>query len=322
MPERPAGVPVAAVMRPMLAEPLGVVEPAPRDAARGRDPAGRVATGRAGRHQPLDLGERRREPLVLGGDAVRLAAAVACAAAARPDDEHELPARRDRARRPPRPRARRACPRTIASWSLVSSRQTAAGRVAAAGRGQVRERRRDPPGRLVDDGATLVGRDPGQPLAALAPRARQEALERPARPGHARSGDRRQHGRGARERHDRAALGRPRRDELAARVADRRRPGIGHEREVRAAAQVLEQRRRPAPARSGRGSSSSSSSMPWRASRRCVSRVSSAAISGTARRTSSARRVMSPRLPIGVATTIERAAGIAHPRAEPGRRRG
>src|SRR5829696_7764907 len=44
-------------------------------------------------------------------------------------------------------------------------------------------------------------------------------------------------------------------------------------------------------------------SMPWRASSRWVSRVSSAAISGTLRSVSSARSVTSPRLPIGVATT-------------------
>src|SRR4051812_10723564 len=43
--------------------------------------------------------------------------------------------------------------------------------------------------------------------------------------------------------------------------------------------------------------------MPWRASRRCVRRVSSAAIKGTFRRVSRARRVTSPRFPIGVATT-------------------
>ena len=158
----------------------------------------------------------------------------------------------------PRP-ARRAPPRTIVSWSLVSSRQTAPGRSATARRGQVAQRRRDPARRLVDHRPALVGRDPGEPLAPLAPRARQEALERPARPGHAGRRDRRQHGRRARDRHDPAALGGPRRDQLAARVADGGRPGVGDQREVGAAAQVLEQRRRARRRRSGRGSSSSAS---------------------------------------------------------------
>ena len=44
-------------------------------------------------------------------------------------------------------------------------------------------------------------------------------------------------------------------------------------------------------------------SMPWRAHRRRVRRVSSAATTATERSTSSARSVMSPRLPMGVATT-------------------
>src|SRR6185503_10837390 len=49
----------------------------------------------------------------------------------------------------------------------------------------------------------------------------------------------------------------------------------------------------------------------WRASSRRAIRVSSAAISGTARRVSIARRVTSPRFPIGVATTysVPRASG-------------
>src|SRR6185437_5912387 len=49
----------------------------------------------------------------------------------------------------------------------------------------------------------------------------------------------------------------------------------------------------------------------WRASSRRAIRVSSAAINGTARRVSMARRVTSPRFPIGVATTysVPRASG-------------
>ena len=76
--------------------------------------------------------------------------------------------------------------------------------------GEVAQGRRDAARRLVQDRPALVGRDPGQPLAPLAPGARQEPLERPARPGHPRCGDRGQDRRRARDRHDPAALARPR----------------------------------------------------------------------------------------------------------------
>src|SRR5438445_333325 len=46
--------------------------------------------------------------------------------------------------------------------------------------------------------------------------------------------------------------------------------------------------------------------MPWRTSSREVTRVSSAAIASTSRRTRTARAVTSSRLPIGVATTNRR----------------
>ena len=86
--------------------------------------------------------------------------------------------------------------------------------------GEVAQRRRHPARRLEHDRPALVGGDPREPLAPLAPGPRQEPLERPARTGDARRGDGRQHGRRARDRHDRAALRGPRRDELGARVAD------------------------------------------------------------------------------------------------------
>ena len=150
--------------------------------------------------------------------------------------------------------------------------------------------------------SAAIAREPVAPLAA-APR--QEALEDPARAGDPATPRRppappTRPGIGT----TRAALGRPGRDELLARVAHGRRAGVGHEREVGAGPEVGEQLRRAGRVRSGRGSSTvrvgDRRSGP---SRRRVSRVSSAAMSGTARRTSSARNVTSPRLPIGVATT-------------------
>ena len=98
----------------------------------------------------------------------------------RPDDEGELAAGRDLAR----PGGLGQLGQVPRADRLVELRQLAAdgGRaIATARRRQVRQRRRDPAGRLVEDGRPLVGRDPGQPLAALPPGARQEALERPAR---------------------------------------------------------------------------------------------------------------------------------------------
>ena len=109
---------------------------------------------------------------------------------------------------PARP-ARPALPRTIVSWSLVSSRQTAAEPIAAAGRRQVGQRRRNPAGRLVQDRGPLVGGNPGQALAALAAGSRQEALERPARAGDPAGDHRGQDRRRAGDRHDRARPPRP-----------------------------------------------------------------------------------------------------------------
>ena len=99
----------------------------------------------------------------------------------------------------------------------------------------------------------------GQPLPPLAARPRQEPLERPARPRDARRGDRREDGRRARDRHHDPARRRPRRDQPLAGVGHDRRPGIGHQREVGAAARGARAAPARAPGRSGRGSSPSGS---------------------------------------------------------------
>ena len=160
-------------------------------------------------------------------------------ATARPRTPEVARRRRARTRRGPRSRpppparpGRRGWPRTISSWSFVSSRQTAPGRSGAAGRGEVGQGRGRPAGRLVDDAAAVVGGDPGQPLAPRPAAPREEPLERPARPGHPGRGHGGEDRRRARDGHDRAALGGPGPDELLARVADPGRPGVGHEGEV------------------------------------------------------------------------------------------
>ena len=108
--------------------------------------------------------------------------------ASAPDDERELAARRDRARRRPPSASSPSVPRTIVSWSLVSSRQTAAGRSRAARRGQVAQRRRDAPRRLEARPCRARRRRSGASRSRRSrPDPRQEPLERPARPGHARS---------------------------------------------------------------------------------------------------------------------------------------
>ena len=133
-----------------------------------------------------------------------------------------------------------------AAHLLVDLRQLAAdgGAPVRAARGdEIRQRRGEPARGLEEDGRAWVVRDPGQAGPALAAGARQEALERPARAGDPRRDERRQHRRRARDRHDGAVLGGPRRDQLAAGVRDERRARVGHEGEVGPAAQVREQLR-------------------------------------------------------------------------------
>ena len=120
----------------------------------------------------------------------------------------------------------------------------------------------------------------------------------------------------------------PRRDQLGARVADDRRPGIGHQRQVRAAAQVLDSAA-VGRARCGRGSWSAARSMPCRSSSRCVSRVSSAAMSGTAASDLERPQGHVAEIADGRRDDVERPAAIAGARGPPslpwptpGRRRG
>ena len=142
-------------------------------------------------------------------------------------------------------------PRATCSWSFVSSRQTAARRSAP----HAAARSRSVAASRVGASNSTVARSSAAIRASRSrrsrPDARQEALEPPARAGEPARGDRGEDGRRARDRHDPPALGGPRGHELAARVADGRRAGVGHEREVGAAAQVLQEL--PVPARPAAG---------------------------------------------------------------------
>ena len=137
-------------------------------------------------------------------------------------------------------------PRTICSWTLVSSRQTAPGRPAPQAAARSRSVAATRPGRLEQHGPAVVGGDRGDSVLSLSPRTRQEPLERPARAGHPRCGHRGKHGRSAGDRHDPAPLPRPGRHEVGAGIADDRCAGIGDERQVRAVAQVIQERSEPA----------------------------------------------------------------------------
>ena len=220
------------------------------------------------------------------------------------DDDRELAAERQLARSVPGPPARRAAPGRSPRGASSARGRSAAGSLAAAGGREVRERGRDPARRLVQHRAPRVGRDPGEPLPPLATRARQEPLERPARPGDARTRrsppappTRPGSGRPSPPSAAHAATSSPPGSLIAG------RPGVGHEREVRAGPQVLEQlplAARAAPgvvARRPRRDPVPVEQPP--ASSACP-RPRSAAPTA---RTSSARSVTSARLPIGVATT-------------------
>ena len=113
---------------------------------------------------------------------------------ARPADDDRRTRRGPGSRRRPHHSAR--SPSGPANDLLVELRELAAhgaGSIATAGGGEVAQRGRDPVRGLEQHAPALVGRDARQPLASLATRARQEPLERPARPRDAGRGDRRQH---------------------------------------------------------------------------------------------------------------------------------
>ena len=214
-----------------------------RSGAAGRSPRQRAGQPRLGRLRRPPAARPRR-----GRRRVASSAVTACAPGGRaPDQEPTTTANSPRGGIVPSAAAAASSPsepRTIVSWTFVSSRQTAAGSLVTAGCSKVAERRRHPPRRLVHDRAALIRRDPLEAFAALATRPRQKTLERPAGTGQARRRDRRENSRCARDRHDHAALGSPGGDEVAARVADGRRPCIRDEGEVGTAAQVVEQRGR------------------------------------------------------------------------------
>ena len=106
------------------------------------------------------------------------------------------------------------------------------------------------------------------PRSSAAIRASRSRRSRPLRgrkpsndqrgPANAGAHDGGQHRRRTRNRHDRPALGSPGGDEFRARIADPGRSRVGHQGEIGAAPQVVEERGRLARGRSGRDSSSSS----------------------------------------------------------------
>ena len=302
-PRRSTAEPAATRRRGRRSGALGHLVELPAGQARRRGhPFRGLSPGRARVHERLDLGDA---PPPAHPRAEAAAAGVRCRSVAVPHASR----RRARTRRgsgscpPRRPSpARRACPRTICSCTLVSSRQTAPARPAPQAAARSRSVAATRPGASNSTDPRSSAAIAGQSVLSFPPGARQEPLERPARPGHPGCGHRGEHGRGPGDRHDPAPLPRPRRDEVRAGIADDRRAGIGDEREVRAAAQVLQERAsRPGPLRAWKLVIRPDS--PCRSSSRLLSRVSSAAISGTAARTSSARNVTSARFPIGVATT-------------------
>ena len=132
-------------------------------------------------------------------------------------------------------------PRTIVSWSFVSSRQTAAARSAPQAAARSASVAAGPARRLEQDGSARVPGDLGEPLAPLAAAPGQEPLERPPRPGHAARRDRSQHRRRARDRDAGPTGGRPGRDQPFTRVGDDGRPGVGDQRQIGATGEVLQQ---------------------------------------------------------------------------------
>ena len=169
---------------------------------------------------------------------------------ARPAADHqgELAAGRDPpVGAAPRP-ARRAVPRTIFSWSFVSSRQTAAGRSAPQAAARSARVAATRPGASYSTRRAVVGGDARQALATLAAAARQEPLERPARAGDARCRRRPR----ARPRHPGIGTTVPPSAAQAATssppgIADAGRPGVGHQGEVLAAPRGGRAAPRPGP---------------------------------------------------------------------------
>ena len=118
-----------------------------------------------------------------------------------PQDDDDLPARVDSA--PGRGRGERA--EASPERLLVELRELATdGRrpLRAAGRGKLRQGRRQPARRLEQHRGAPVRGEAFQPFPALPPAARQEALEAPPRARDAGGDERCQDRRGTRDRHD------------------------------------------------------------------------------------------------------------------------
>ena len=216
----------------------GALEPPRRGAGAGcrwpRPPVSRPRPGPCPR--PRAARPRRSRPPRPRRPPPRASAASAGGApVVRPDHEHELATGGDPAVR----RGRRQLAERAAHDLLVQLGQLAAhgpGPLRAAGRGQVPERGRDPSGRLEQR------RSPRSSAAIRASRSRRSRPDRGRNPSNAQRGPATPEPATAAstadapgDRHDRAALPGPGRHELAARVADGRRPGVGDERQVGAA---------------------------------------------------------------------------------------
>ena len=171
---------------------------APARQARGRGHPFRGFTpGRARVHERLHLRERRRERRP--GPAASASGDVPGPSAFPPIPTTSTNS--PRAGIAPSADGRRQLAERAAHDLLVQLGELPAHRPGpprATGRGQIPERGRDPPGRLEQHGSPVVGRDRRQPVLAVPPGARQEPLERPARPRHPGRGDGREHGRCAR----------------------------------------------------------------------------------------------------------------------------
>ena len=235
LPSRDTGL-GAHAPRGLPASHAGLREPLDRRPGRGHHGVVRVLRPGPGTHPPGAGSTRPRSP-----------------AAGPAHDDHDLAARRDRpvarevgelAERPPH-------------HGLVQLGQLPAHRsraIRAAGLREVPQRGRGPARRLEQDAAALVGADPGQSLASLAPAAGQEPLERPARPREPRRGHGGQHGRRPGHRHHASTARGPGGDEPLARIGHHGRAGVRDERQVRAGGEVGQQVTLLARARSGRGS--------------------------------------------------------------------
>ena len=291
---------------PMLPASVGAVEPAPRDRRSPPRPVGRPRRGPPVGDQPLDLGTRSRR---------RSSAA-------------RSPTRRRAAGARPAPTTSANSPRAGIVPSPAALGQLAQRAPRRSSRGASSAPGRPPPGRSAPHAAARsrsVAADPARaPRTATVPRssaAIRASRSRRSRPDRGRNPSNVQRGPATPDaRRPRPAPptrpGSGTTDPPSAAQAATRSPpgsltrgraGIRDEREVGAAAQVLEQRRGRAGAALSVVAGRPRRRSPWRSSSRRVSRVSSAAISGTVRRISSARSVTSAEVPDRRRDDVQRA---------------